>query len=98
MEPQPAQVRDTGELPSLNARLTPCPDCNHQCSTYAEHCPRCGRFFRRYDAGAVVVDRRAWATTIAGGIVLGWICVSAVTVCLIVVLVILGVGLSIPTR
>ena len=27
----------------------PCPDCQHECSRYAEMCPACGRFFRSYD-------------------------------------------------
>jgi hypothetical protein len=98
--PQPEQprVRDTGELNPHMPRLTPCPDCNHQCSFQAESCPNCGRFFRRYDAGAVVVNRANWVTTIAGGIVLGWIMVSIIAGSLLILLFILGAGLALPAR
>lgn len=97
MEPSPAQIRDTGELPPLNSRLTPCPDCGRPCSLYAEHCPQCGRFFRRYGE-ALVIDRRNWVTTIAGGIVLGWVMISIIAGAVLVVLLILGIGLSLPVR
>jgi hypothetical protein len=101
-KPEQSRVKDAGEhrplMPPLTSRLIPCPDCNHNCSPQAEHCPQCGRFFRRYDDGTLTVDRRGWATAIAGGIVLGWILVSLIAGALLVVLFILGAGLAIPRR
>lgn len=58
--------------------LHACPDCGHQCAVRAEACPQCGSFFQdlRYPRK---IDRTGWATTIAFGVILGWV-VSALFV------------------
>jgi hypothetical protein len=86
------QLHDTADAPKR--ALMPCPDCGHNCSTYAESCPGCGRFFRRYAGGEVTVDRSGWFTTIAGGVIVGWLVVAVISFVVLVVLFALGVGLG----
>ncbi len=78
------------QMPRYGANLFPCDDCGHYCSRQAEHCPQCGRFYQRFEAGEVKIDRRGWVWTIAGGIwwamVFPWVLVFI----LLVVLVLLG--------
>jgi hypothetical protein len=95
---EPAATRAREEFPAPMARLVPCPDCNHNCSKSAEHCPQCGHFFRRYAGGEVTVDKKGWQTIIAGGIVLGWILVGIITAFLVFIVLMLGAGLSVPRR
>src|SRR5258705_4035865 len=50
-------------------KLFACPDCGHQCSTQAESCPTCGRFFRQYSRVLEVIPGAGWIGKVALGIV-----------------------------
>lgn len=65
-----------------NPKLEACPDCGWMISRQAEACPRCGRFIQRL--GAVTVDRRGWAGTIALGILLIGVLYALITFLLFV--------------
>jgi uncharacterized paraquat-inducible protein A len=67
-EAEPEKTPGAASAAARNPSLDPCPDCSWMISRKAEACPRCGRFIQRL--GAVTVDRRGWAGTIAAGIIL----------------------------
>ena len=64
-------IAPTDERPRYG--LLPCPDCQHQCSTYAETCPSCGRFFRVCRPTPEVQPGAGWSMTVFWGIMLAWI-------------------------
>lgn len=73
------------------AGLFTCPDCQHNCSNFAETCPGCGRYFRSY-ARIVSVNRNNWSITVFWGIMLAWIIPMLLGFALIVLFIFMGVG------
>lgn len=71
------------------AGLFNCPDCDHDCSNFAETCPKCGRYFRRY-ASTINVNRNGWSITVFWGIMLAWIIPMLLIVGLVVLFAVIG--------
>jgi hypothetical protein len=98
---EPAKTVSKSNQPDPNTRgsLTPCPDCQHKCSTYAETCPSCGRFFRSYRSLSVTPGK-GWSTAVGWGFILGWLFAAFLGFCLLIVLMVLGgiAAASLPTR
>jgi predicted RNA-binding Zn-ribbon protein involved in translation (DUF1610 family) len=82
------QERVTRAVEARRPNLFPCPDCERMISRNAESCPNCGRFMQRL--GAMTVDRRGWAGTIALGIFLIGVLYVLATVLIFTLL--LGMG------
>lgn len=59
--------------------LINCPDCSKEVSTNAECCLGCGHFFRAFDR-TVVVSRKGLETIIAGGVLLAWLVIVAISI------------------
>lgn len=70
--------------------LFTCPDCQHNCSNFAETCPACGRFFRSYARVITVTPGNGWSLSVFWGIMLAWIIPTIIGVALIVVLFVMG--------
>jgi len=73
--------------------LFSCPDCQGWVSHYAESCPKCGRFFQRFQDAKTyqkgIVDGRNWIWRIAFGVILGYLGALMITFALWFVLFIL---------
>jgi uncharacterized membrane protein YvbJ len=84
------QVRPPQRVQPLEPQgnLIACLDCGNPTSRYAESCPRCGRFFQRFQT-VVKVDQNGWMSTIAFGIllaaVLPWLIIGIIVLLLVVV-------------
>lgn len=72
------------------AGLFNCPDCQHQCSNFAEACPSCGRYFRVYARNYTVEPGNGWSMVVFWGIMLAWILPTLVTVGIVVILFVIG--------
>lgn len=70
--------------------LVSCPDCQHQCSSYAETCPQCGRFFRFYSRAFEVTPGMGWSIAVGWGVILGWIFAGLIIAALIIGLLVLA--------
>lgn len=76
--------------------LVACPDCQHRCSTFAESCPSCGRYFRVYARNFTVQPGSGWSITIFWGIMLVWIIPALIGALLVVIFFVIG-GLGAAT-
>jgi hypothetical protein len=76
--------------------LFPCPDCQHRCSTFAESCPSCGRYFRVYARTFSVEPGSGWSITVFWGIMLVWIIPTVLCMVLLVLFFVIG-GIGVAT-
>jgi hypothetical protein len=95
--PPPQRVQPL-EQQRPRASLMLCADCDHPCSHYAEHCPQCGRFFQRFESGAITVSRHGWVSTIAFGILLAAVLPWLVIIAIIFLLFVMGGGVAALSR
>jgi len=99
------EAPDEEELAKISSRLTEnltlCPDCQHECSTQAEACPSCGRFFRNYPQIIEVTPGAGWSMAVFWGIMLAWIIPMVIGALiggvLVVALFVLGSGAAFLT-
>lgn len=88
------------DQPSSTSRhgLVPCPDCQHKCSSYAEACPACGRFFRAYKRVIEVTPGKGWSVAVGWGVILSSVFAGLIIGAIFVVLFMLIAGMGAAAR